>query len=65
MTIAMPEPARPNADTRIAHTYHEQTNHSYWSVRAPGRGLDWATRPHPYKIYETLDPIPLPRPPSR
>lgn len=56
----MPEPAPVNADTRIARAYHEQTNHSYRSVRAPGRGLDWANRPLPYKIYETLDPIPLP-----
>lgn len=51
-----------NSETRRAQTYHEQTKHSYWSVRTTAHTLDWANRPLPYKLYETLEPIPLPRP---
>lgn len=50
-----------NRDTSVARTYHEQTKHSHGSVRSSPHYLDWANRPLPYKIYETLDPIPLPR----
>ncbi|MGQ0572425.1 MAG: SagB/ThcOx family dehydrogenase [Armatimonadota bacterium] len=42
-------------------TYHNGTKHSYQSVRAGTRGLDWANQPLPYKIYSTLNPIPLPK----
>ncbi len=49
-----------NRETRIARTYHEQTKHSYWSVRTHQHYLDWANRPLPFKIYETLEPTPLP-----
>ena len=41
--------------------YHEATNNSPESVAA-GRPLDWANQPLPYKIYSTLEPIPLPTP---
>jgi SagB-type dehydrogenase family enzyme len=50
-----------NEDTRVARTYHERTKHSYWSVRTHQHQLDWHNRPLPFKLYETLDPIPLPR----
>jgi SagB-type dehydrogenase family enzyme len=43
--------------------YHEATKHSPESVRRPGRGLDWANQPSPYKDYEPdLEAIPLPMP---
>jgi SagB-type dehydrogenase family enzyme len=50
-----------------ASRYHEETKHSYWSVRTSGHYLDWSNQPLPYKIYSTLEPIPLPAefPPSR
>ncbi len=40
-----------------AWTYHNDTKHFYQSVRAGARGLDWANRPLPFKIYSTLEPI--------
>ena len=50
---------RPGA--RIAERYHGRTKHTYRSVRTEARPLDWQNRPLPFKIYETLQPIPLPR----
>ncbi len=49
-----------NQDTSLARKYHEQTKHSYRSVRTNQHYLDWDNRPLPFKIYETLAPIPLP-----
>jgi len=40
--------------------YHEETKHSYESVRRGGRPLDWANRPSPYKEYPGLELEPLP-----
>ena len=48
-------------DGRAAREYHERTKHSPASVRASGHTLDWESQPIPYKIYEGLEPIPLPR----
>src|SRR5438105_11028395 len=55
-----------NADTRAAWAYHNGTKHSLESVRSSRHVLDWSNQPLPFKIYTTLDPIPLPRelPPS-
>lgn len=50
-----------NQDTQIARSYHERTKHSYQSVRTNQHVLDWGNRPLPFKIYETLAPIPLPQ----
>ncbi len=50
-----------NRDTTVARKYHEQTKHSYRSVRTSHHYLDWDNRPLPFKIYETLEPIPLPK----
>jgi SagB-type dehydrogenase family enzyme len=49
-----------------ARRYHEETKHTYWSVRTSGHYLDWSNQPLPYKIYSTLEPVPLPAevPPS-
>src|SRR3954454_5618707 len=59
----------PDATAAARHAlleYHERTKHSPVSVRASGHVLDWANQPLPFKIYEDLEAIPLPRdwPPS-
>lgn len=43
-----------------ARRYHEQTKHSWESVRRGGPGLDWDNRPHPFKEYRGLAPQPAP-----
>lgn len=50
-----------NRDTSVAWKYHEETKHSWAKVRASRHRLDWANRPLPYKVYSSLEPIPLPR----
>jgi SagB-type dehydrogenase family enzyme len=50
-----------NRDIGAAWKYHEGTKHSYWSIRTNPHFLDWANRPLPFKIYPTVEPIPLPR----
>ncbi len=50
-----------NRDCEAAWTYHNSTKHSYRSVRSNTHSLDWANRPLPFKIYPTLEPMPLPR----
>src|SRR5262245_17619776 len=50
-----------NRDTSAAWRYHDFTKHSYQSIRADRHYLDWLNQPSPFKIYPTLDPIPLPR----
>jgi SagB-type dehydrogenase family enzyme len=49
-----------NWATEVARRYHEATKHSYESVRSSSHRLDWANRPHPFKEYLSLDPVPLP-----
>jgi SagB-type dehydrogenase family enzyme len=48
-------------DPQAALAYHDETKHSYWSVRAHPGALDWANQPRPFKIYPALEPLPLPR----
>ena len=43
-----------------AWTYHEATKHSYSSIRSQPHFLDWSNQPLPFKIYPTLEPMPLP-----
>jgi SagB-type dehydrogenase family enzyme len=50
-----------NRDTQAAWMYHDGTKHSYWSIRAHPHFLDWANRPLPFKIYPSIEPLPLPR----
>ena len=51
------------AVTALIPAYHEVTKHSPQSVRRPGRGLDWANKPSPYKEYEPgLETVALARP---
>ena len=50
----------PISDIQAAWTYHNGTKHSYWSIRANPHFLDWANQPLPFKIYSSLEPLPLP-----
>src|SRR3990172_6544947 len=54
-------PRMTNRDTEAAWNYHNATKHSSWSVRADTHRLDWANQPLPFKIYPTLELLPLPR----
>ncbi len=47
-------------DLTPARRYHEETKHSYVSVRTSQHRLDWENRPHPFKEYRGLEPVPLP-----
>src|SRR5262245_30789081 len=49
-----------NRDLENAWIYHNSTKHSYQSVHQSAYFLDWPNRPQPFKIYSTLNPIPLP-----
>jgi SagB-type dehydrogenase family enzyme len=51
-----------NNNIEAARAYHNATKHSYWSVRNQPHFLDWENQPLPFKIYSTLEPIPLPNP---
>jgi SagB-type dehydrogenase family enzyme len=48
-------------DPAAARAYHERTKHSPESVAFNRHRLLWDIQPLPFKIYETLEPIPLPR----
>ena len=48
-----------------ALAYHERTKHSAASVRSDSHFLDWENQPLPFKVYEDLEPIPLPAEPPR
>src|SRR5947207_542895 len=50
-----------NRETKAAWRYHDFTKHSYQSIRADRHYLDWSNQPSPFKIYPSLEPIPLPR----
>jgi hypothetical protein len=50
-----------NRDIQVAWTYHNATKHSFSSIRTNPHFLDWSNRPLPFKIYSSLEPLPLPR----
>ncbi len=50
-----------NRDLNAAWIYHDGTKHSYWSVRTNPHSLDWSNKPLLFKIYPTLEPLPLHR----
>jgi SagB-type dehydrogenase family enzyme len=50
-----------NSEFQSGWSYHEATKHSYRSVRSNPHWLDWANQPLPFKLYRSLDLIPLPR----
>ena len=41
-------------------TYPNGTKHSYESLRTSAHFLDWPNQPLPFKVYSTLEPLPLP-----
>ena len=49
-----------NHDLQKARDYHNATKHSYQSIRSDAHALDWENYPLAFKVYEDLDPIPLP-----
>ena len=51
----------PNQQIEAAWRYHDETKHTYRSVRTSRHVLDFANQPLPFKIYTTLEPIPLPK----
>ncbi len=51
-----------NSNIEATWAYHNATKHSYWSVRNQPHFLDWENQPLPFKIYSTLESIPLPNP---
>jgi SagB-type dehydrogenase family enzyme len=50
-----------NRDLQATWTYHNETKHSYESIRTNRHYLDWDNQPIPFKIYSALEPIPLPQ----
>ncbi len=48
-----------NRDITAAQDYHERTKHSPVSIRSGPHYLDWDNQPHPFKVYESLDSLPL------
>src|SRR4029077_14305142 len=49
-----------NSSSEAALAYHEATKHSYASIRRTPHFLDWANQPLPFKVYPTLEVLPLP-----
>lgn len=49
-----------NRNLEAAWVYHNGTKHSYQSIRTNPHYLDWENQPLPFKIYSSLEPIPLP-----
>jgi SagB-type dehydrogenase family enzyme len=52
--------AMKNSDINATWEYHDGTKHSLESLYANRHVLDWYNQPLAYKIYSSLDPIPLP-----
>src|SRR5262245_44868427 len=50
-----------NRQMSEALNYHNDTKHSEQSIRSNAHYLDWDNKPIPFKIYNSLDPILLPR----
>jgi SagB-type dehydrogenase family enzyme len=57
----MEEIMTTNRDLTATWAYHNGTKHSLQSVRSNPHYLDWENKPLPFKIYSTLEPLPLPR----
>ena len=49
-----------NSDADVALRYHEQTKHSYESIRRDLHFLDYDNQPRPFKLYRDLEQTPLP-----
>ncbi len=48
-----------------AQKYHNDTKHSFQSVRSDFHYLDFSNKPMPFKVYEEIEPIALPPEPPR
>jgi SagB-type dehydrogenase family enzyme len=48
-----------NRDVTATWKYHDRTKHSYRSIHNNPHVLDWTNRPLPFKIYPTIEPLPL------
>jgi SagB-type dehydrogenase family enzyme len=48
-------------NTNPAWTYHNLTKHSYQSIRSDRHFLDWPNSPNPFKVYEGVESVGLPR----
>src|SRR5690349_12882196 len=53
-----------NKDTERLFAYHQATKHTYYSVRANARYLDWHNQPDPFRIYEGAPTTLLPPEPG-
>src|SRR5438094_9868598 len=49
-----------NRDPQAAWSYHQDTKHSYVSIRTNPHVMDWSNQPLAVKIYPTLEPMRLP-----
>lgn len=49
-----------NGQIDLAWRYHDQTKHSYSSIRTSPHYLDWSNQPAPFKIYPSIHPLALP-----
>ncbi len=59
-----PECGGTNNDTERLFAYHQATKHTYHSVRANARYLDWHNQPDPFRTYEGIPSVPLPPDPG-
>ena len=59
-----PECGGNNKDTGRLFAYHQATKHTYHSVRANARYLDWHNQPNPFRTYEDAPEIDLPAEPG-
>src|SRR5579863_10149689 len=59
-----PECGGFNKDTERLFAYHQATKHTYHSVRANARYLDWHNQPDPFRTYEGIPAILLPPDPG-
>lgn len=50
-----------NRDIQAAWDYHDGTKHAYERLYAEPHYLDWENQPLPFKVYQNLEPIALPR----
>ncbi len=48
-----------NRDTSSAQEYHERTKHTQVSIRSGPHYLDWDNQPKPFKVYDSIDTLPL------
>jgi len=59
-----PECGRFNQDTERLFAYHHATKHTYHSVRANARHLDWHNQPDSFRSYEGATTLELSREPG-